>query len=131
MTMGTRAVIASAALASVALAACQRQAPEPEAPAAPLPAVVCDKTGQALEKLGKSGGFEYDSQGVATINEASWFALSATDRDNLGRLLAFHVACASKEPSNEQNITIRNEYGRVLTRRIVETNVDLSEFLKE
>ena len=130
MNLGTRAGIAGAALAAGLLGACQ---PEPEAPppAPPLPAAVCDKAREGLERLSKTGGFEYDENGEATIDQASWLALSHYDRDQLGQVLAFHAACGAKEPPREQTVTIRSEYGTVLTRRIVETSVDFSRFLKD
>jgi hypothetical protein len=65
------------------------------------------------------------------MNEAAWLAASPTDRDQIGQLLAFHAACQVKAPPREQSVTIRSEFGRILTQRLVETNVDPLGILKE
>ena len=130
MILVRKASLGSAALALGVIAACQQQ-PEPPPPPAPLPAAVCEKAREALERISKTGAFEFNAQAEATIDQASWLALSHHDRDQLGQVLAFHAACAAPEPSREQTVIIRSEYGTVLTRRVVETSVDLSQILKE
>ena len=130
MTLVRRAGLGWVLLGTGFIAACQQQAEAPP-PAAPLPKAVCDKAQEGLERLSKAGAFRYDAQGEATIEQASWLGLTHYERDGLGQALAFHAACASQEPPREQTVTIRSENGTVLTRRVVETNVDLSQIQKE
>ena len=131
MTSLTKVALGCALMGTGLIAACQ---PEPEAPPPPqrLPAAVCEKAREGLERLSKSGGaFRYDAQGEATIEQASWLGLDHYQRDGLGQALALHAACGADEPPREQTITIRSEYGTVLTQRVVETSVDVSQILKE
>jgi hypothetical protein len=118
-------------LGAVLVAACQPEAEAPP-PAQRLPAAVCEKAREGLERLSKAGGaFRYDAQGEATIEQANWLALDQYQREGLGQALAIHAACGAEEPPREQTITIRSEYGTVLTQRVVETSVDVSQILKE
>lgn len=131
MIIRNEALLASAALAALALSACQ-QAEQPAPPAAArLPAQVCDQARQGLEEISRGGSFEFNSDGQATIEEAAWLPMGAGQRDALAQALAFHAACAAKEPPREQSITIKNEAGRVLTQRVVETSVDLTKILQQ
>ena len=130
MKLGRATGIALPAVAAALLAGCQQQ-PEAPPPAARLPAKVCDNARQGLERLSGTGTFEYKANGEATIDQATWLSLSPHDRDQLGQVLAFHAACGADEPPREQIVTIRSEYGMVLTRRVVETSADLSRILQD
>ena len=130
MTLVRNAGLGWMLLGTGLIAACQQQAEAPP-PAAPLPKAVCDNAREGLERLSKTGAFRYDAQGEATIDQASWLAFTHYERDGLGQALAFHAACGSKEPPREHTVTIRSEYGTVLTQRVVETNADISQILKE
>ncbi len=124
------AIISSAALAALALTACE-EAPKPTGPVARLPAELCTQARESLEKISKAGIFEYNQEGEATIEEAAWLPMNGGQRDALGQALAFHAACSAKEPSPERTIIIRNEGGRVLTQRVVETTIDISRALEQ
>jgi hypothetical protein len=130
MMIRKEALMASAALALV-LSACQ-EAEQPAPPAAaPLPAQVCNQAREALDKLSATGSFEYSADGQATLEEAAWLPMGGQHREALAQALAFHAACSAKEPPREQQITIRNEGGRVLTQRVVETAVDITKALQQ
>jgi hypothetical protein len=122
--------MASAALSALALPACEAEQPAPPAPP-PLPAKLCSQVREALDKLSGSGSFEYSADGQATIEEAVWLPMGGQQRDSVAQALAFHAACSAKEPPREQSITIKNEGGRVLTQRVVETSVDLGRVLQD
>jgi hypothetical protein len=123
--------MASAALAVLALAACGEAEQPPPPIADRLPAKVCDQAKQALDELGRTGSFEYSADGVATIDEAAWLPMAAEQRDALGQALAFHTACSAKEPPREVSVTIKNEGGRTLTERVVETSIDIGRALRD
>lgn len=120
----------SAALAGLVLAGCQGEQPAPPA-AARLPAQVCDQARDALQKLGATGSFEFAADGQATLEEAAWQPMGEPQRDALVQALAFHAACSAPEPPREQSVTVKNEGGRVLTQRVVETTVDVTKILEQ
>jgi hypothetical protein len=122
----------AAALAALCLAGCDAQ-PDSGAgrAAAKLPAKVCAQAREAVEKLVAQGGVEVDGKGGATVMEEAWIPMGADRRDQLVQLLGYDAACRASEPSIEQKVTIRNEYGRVMSDRIVETGVDISALLEE
>ena len=123
--------LASAALASLALGACQEgQQPAPTATAR-LPAQICDQARQGLEEISRTGSFEFTADGQATLEEAVWLPMGGQQRDALTQALALHAACSAKEPPREQQVTIKNEGGRVLTQRVVETAVDITKALQQ
>jgi hypothetical protein len=121
-----------AALAAVSLGGCDAQ-PDPNArrAAVKLPAKVCAQAREAVEKIVAQGGVEVDGKGGATVMEEAWIPMGADRRDQLVQLLGYDAACRAAEASLEQNVTIRNEYGRVMSNRVVETSVDLSTILQE
>lgn len=120
-----------AAAASLALAACEQADPAPTRMAVKLPEKVCAQARQAVEKLVARGGFESDGKGGATMMQEAWLNLDPSARDQAAQLLGYDAACRAARPSLEQNVTIRNEYGQVLTRRVVETSVDLNPLMDE
>lgn len=130
MTLRKGAIISSAALALLGISACE-EAPRPTGPVARLPAQLCSQARDSLEKVSATGIFEYNQEGEATIEEAAWLPMSGGQRDALGQALAFHAACSAKEPTRERTVVIRNEGGRVLTRRVVETTIDITKMLEE
>lgn len=117
----------------VSVAACDRLAApeEPKAPVARLPAQVCSQARDGLEKLKESGGLTYSGQGEATLEEEAWLRLDGPARDQLVQLLAYDAACKAAVPPAEQTATVRNETGRVLAERVVETSADLSGMVQE
>jgi hypothetical protein len=121
----TTRIIPIAALA--ALGACNFLGEaEQKAPAAPLPKQVCTQAREAIDKLSEGGGFVYAGNGEGTIEEAAWLQLDPPSREQLEQVLAYDAACSAKEPSAEQTAIIRNEGGRVLSQRVIETSADLS-----
>jgi hypothetical protein len=118
-------IILIAALA--ALGACNlMDEAEQKAPVVPLPKQVCTQAREAIDKLSESGGFVYAGNGEGTIEEAAWLQLDPPSREQLEQVLAYDAACSAKEPPAEQTATIRNEGGRVLSQRVIETSADLS-----
>jgi hypothetical protein len=130
MIFRREAMIVSAGLSALALAACE-EAPPTTGPVARLPAQLCNQARDALEQVSGMGVFEYSKEGEATIEEAAWLPMGGNQRDALAQALAFHAACSAKEPSRERTIIIRNEGGRVLTQRVMETTIDISKLLEQ
>ncbi len=130
MIFNRGAILSSAALAVLTLSACE-EAPRPTGPIARPPAELCAQARESLEKISAGGMFEYNQAGEATIEEAAWLPMNGGQREALGQALAFHAACSAKEQTRERTIVIRNEGGRVLTQRVVETAVDISKALEE
>ena len=100
-------------------------------PAIRLPKQVCDQAREGLDKLTESGGFVYAGGGEATLEEAAWLRLDGGARDQLMQLLAYDAACTAKEPPYEWTARVRNEVGRILEERVVETSADPSRILEE
>ncbi len=96
-----------------------------------LPAQICKQAAEGIKKLNESGGFDYSGGGEGTLEQAAWLQMAEAQRDQLTRLLAYDAACTAKVPPTEATATIRNESGRVLTQRVVETSADLSKILEE
>ncbi len=111
----------------------QLLAPEAEVkgPAARLPAQVCAQAQEALQKLTATAGFDQRAKGEATLEEAAWLQMTEAQRDQLAKVLAYDAACAAKEPPHEQVVTVKNETGRVMAQRTIETSADLSSILDE
>lgn len=130
MNIATSGFAAAAALAALTLGGCQNEQPAPPA-ASRLPAQVCDQARDALQKLGATGSFEFAADGQATLEEAAWQPMAEHQRDALVQALAFHAACSAPEPPREQSVTVKNEGGRVLTQRVVETSVDVTKILEQ
>lgn len=120
------------AAAALLAAACEKQpdpadfAVKPQKP----PPEVCAKTAEAIEKLGAEAGLETDGKGGAIVMEQAWLELGGT-RDQLVQLVGFDAACRAAEPSREQNVVVRSEYGRVMAEQVVETSADLSALVRE
>jgi len=123
----------SALFLLASLGACDGQtaAEEPELPVARLPAQTCNQARDGLEKLKESGGLTYNGQGEATLDEEAWMRLDQRARDQLVQLVAYDAACKAAVPPAEQSATVRNESGRVLSQRVVETSADLSGLVRE
>lgn len=121
--------------ATLLLAGCDRQpavdGSEAALSAAPIPAELCRQAGDGLRKLAADGALVYDGKGNATMEEQAWLQLPSATRDQLARLLGFQAACASKQPPTEQEVSIRNEYGRIMLRQTVQTRIDVSDILGE
>jgi hypothetical protein len=130
ISLRTAAMFGPAVLA-LTLAGCGEAEQPPPPIAARLPAQICDQSKEALDKLSGTGSFEYSADGQATIDEAVWLPMGGGQRDAIAQALAFHAACAAKEPPREVTVLIRNEGGRTLTERVVETAVDIGTALKE
>ena len=118
-------------LASVAACDTQFTAEEPKLAVTRLPEQVCNQARDGLEKLKESGGLTYNGQGEATLDEEAWMRLDERSRDQLVQLVAYDAACKAASPPGEQSATVRNEAGRVLSQRVVETSADLSGLVQE
>lgn len=129
MIWGVGRAMGAAALAALALTACGEAEQPPPAVTERLPEKVCTEAKKALDELSRTGSFEYSADGQATIGEDAWLPMGGEQRDALAQALAFHTACAAAEPPREVSVTIRNEGGRTLTQRVVETAVDLGRAL--
>jgi hypothetical protein len=109
----------------VGVAACDG-APPPSAPAQPVPRQLCDQVAKSLKPLGDKGGVEYDEKGNATMLGEAWTAMSADQRDQLVRLLAYHASCAAGAENDAQLVVVRDDEGQELARRTVSTKVDVA-----
>jgi hypothetical protein len=118
-------------LASLAACDPQYKAEEPKLPVARLPPQVCSQAQGGLEKLKESGGLTYNGQGEATLEEEAWMRLDQGAREQLVQLVAYDAACKAAVPPAEQSATVRNEAGRVLSQRVVETSADVSGLIGE
>jgi hypothetical protein len=114
------------ALLALPLAGCGEAPKPPEASSGPLPAQVCTEVGKALDSLRNQAGVEFDDKGAAMVEQAAWLAMAPEQRDSLVRALAFRAACSAGRQNDEQQVTIRNEEGMVVTQRIVSTRVDMT-----
>lgn len=115
------------ALTLLGLAACHVPAPPPKA-ASRLPQEVCEKAKLGMDKL-KQGGLDQVKPGEVTMIEQAWLELPAERRDQLIQLIGIDAACRAEEPSFEQTVVVRSEFGRVMAQRIVTTSVDLSDLV--
>jgi len=131
MIGGGQRILTSLAVAAFALAGCGEAQRPPEAAPARIPKRICDDAKKALDELSRSGSFEYSAVGEATIEEAVWLPMLGGHRDALVQALAYHAACGAPDPPAEMSVTIKNEGGRVLTQRMVETSVDPLKLLEQ
>ncbi len=124
-------MIAKATLLALLASACHEQPDTAPKMASRLPEQVCRQAKEALEKLRASGGFEQMKPGEAMIPEQAWLDMPPDNRDQMAQLLGYHSACEAEEPTTEQTVRIRSEYGRVMAERIVTTSADLSTFVDD
>ncbi len=117
--------------AALLAAACWQQPAEQadQRAMAPLPKGVCDKARAALADLKGKVGLEITAPAQAIVEQDVWLTLGTNGRDQLADLLAYDAACAAATAPREQEVTIHNQFGTVLMRRVVETGVDMSQFL--
>jgi hypothetical protein len=97
----------------------------PEEPAVPpmigkLPPELCAQAKESLDGAGKTGGFEHDGRGGATISEDAWIVMGAQGQGDLTQTLAVDAACKAGTVPREQQVFVRSEEGRILSSRIVE-----------
>ena len=123
----------AAACVTLGLAACDAPAPVQDAgtvqkTATRLPEKVCDEARLGMEKL-KEGGIDQKKPGEVTMVEQAWLELPAAQREQMTQLIAFDAACRADEPSAEQEVIVRSEFGRVMAQEIVTTTADLSDLL--
>jgi hypothetical protein len=117
--------LALVAALAAALAACD-PVPTPPAAEQKLPRQVCDQVEKGLAHLSQGGGIDYDAKGEASMMEAAWVQLSADQREQLVKLLAYHASCAAGAQSDGQTVVIRGDEGQELVRRSVSTRVDMA-----
>ena len=115
------------------LAACD---PAPETPSdgavvASLPAKVCARASEELQRIAKSAMFEHGGKGSATIDEAAWLQLGKSGQDQLAQTMAIDAACTSSPAPREVQVVIRGADGRTLMSRIIEVAADIGAFLEE
>ena len=124
----------SAGLAALVLLAGCDQAAEQSAPApmlTKLPAKLCAQASDVLTKLGKTGTFEHDRRGGATMDGQAWLVMGKTGQDQLAQTIAIDAACAANAVPTEQKIEIRSDDGRALVTRVVEITPDPAALLDE
>jgi hypothetical protein len=124
MSIALRAGVAG--LAALLLAGCEEQ---PElvvntSAAAKPPEQACAQVRQGIETLRADAGLEADGKGGATIMEEAWLRLDGGTKDQMVQLLGVDAACRAEQPSPEQKVTIRSEYGRVMVEQTVSTAGD-------
>jgi hypothetical protein len=107
--------------------------PPPQAPPmiAQLPKKLCAQAAESLDKAGKSGGFESDGRGGATIQQDAWVVMKPEGQDRLTQTLAVDAACKAGTVPKEQQVSVRSEEGRTLSNRIVEIAPDSKMFFEE
>jgi hypothetical protein len=115
------------------LAACQDAPQQPESPPllSKLPAKLCAQAEEGLERSSKTGAFEYDAAGSATIREDAWVSMGAPGQNDLTQALAVHAACKAGTVPREQQVFVRSEGGRTLSSRIVEIAPDADMFFED
>lgn len=125
--------LAAAGALLVLLAGCDFVPEPPQAPPmiAQLPKKLCAQAAESLDKAGKSGGFEHDGRGGATINQDAWVVMGAAGQDGLTQTLAVDAACRAGTVPKEQQVSVRSEEGRTLSNRIVEIAPDAKIFFEE
>lgn len=82
-----------------------------------IPAALCGELDEVVAVVRKQTGMEFEGE-EAIIEDAAWRAMGG-GQDRLAQALAYRLACAAAIPPPEQSVTIRNEWGVVLTRRTV------------
>jgi hypothetical protein len=104
------------------LAGCDFAPDPPQGPAVigALPKQLCAQAAQSLDKAGKSGGFEHDGRGSATIQRDAWIVMGAKGQEQLTQTLAVDAACKADSAPREQQVFVRSEEGQSLSSRIVE-----------
>ena len=115
------------------LAACQGETPPDlnQTAAGPPPAAVCDEVRKGLEPLKKQTSIEFNDKGEATVEQATWLAMTPDQRAEFAQTLGFHVACTTRQQSDAQQVSIRNEMGTMLLETTISTRIDLREVLKK
>ncbi|HZG09333.1 MAG TPA: hypothetical protein VEZ70_10190 [Allosphingosinicella sp.] len=113
---------AAAALLVLSATGCDLAPEEPTGPPmiGKLPAELCAQAKKNLDDAGKTGGFEYDGRGGATIREDAWIVMGAQGQGDLTQTLAVDAACKAGTVPREQQVFVRSEEGRTLSSRIVE-----------
>lgn len=96
---------------------------------ATIPKAACEQIDATLRGLQNSVTVELDDPAKAVIEEANWRAMDTGTQDKVVTALAYGAACAAGRSTAEQNVTVRNEWGRTLTERPVTIDIgaDLSE----
>jgi hypothetical protein len=90
----------------------------------PPPPPLCAQFRKGLETLSTKGALDYQDDGSATVEERVWMAMGPEGRDKIAQMLAFHASCVAKEGSASQRISIRNQFGNVLTQRSMDTRMN-------
>ena len=124
-----KSMFKGAALAlAAALAGCEQEPELTVNAAGPMkpPEQVCAQARQAMEKLDSEAGLQSDGKGGATIMEEAWLKLDGGAKEQMIQLVGYDAACRAAEPSREQNVTIRSEYGRPMVQQVVEIGTDFS-----
>ena len=101
------------------------QTGEPPAPQ------LCQQFRASLEAMSGKGALDYQDDGSAVVDERMWMGLQPDGRDKIGQMLAFHAACAAKQSSADQRVIIRNQFGGVITRRTIDTRMNMMSMMGE
>jgi hypothetical protein len=123
----------AALLLVLAIASCEEppQSPEGAPLLSRLPTKLCAQAQDGLERTAKTGAFEFDASGTATIREDAWITMGPEGQNGLTQALAVHAACKAGTVPREQQVFVRSEEGRTLSSRIVEIAPDTDMFFDE
>ena len=124
--------IGAMVLAAALAAGCDQEPELVVNAAAPMkpPEQVCAQAREAMAKLEADAGLQSDGKGGATIMEEAWLRLDAGMKEQMIQLVGYDAACRADEPSREQTVTIRSEYGRPMVQQVVETSTDFSRLTR-
>ncbi|QAY77058.1 hypothetical protein [Sphingosinicella sp. BN140058] len=123
--MGRWSVAVGFGIMLAPLAGCDQPQEQPAAPLlGSLPADLCVKVKASVARLVKTAVMESDGAGSATIEETAWLSLGKSGQDRLVQALAFEAVCNARAAPATQEVTVRNEGGRILVNRIVEIAPD-------
>ena len=132
MTKRTGGCRAALLLLLLPLAGCE-EAPQPPAASllSELPKELCARAADGLDRSGKTGAFEHDGRGSATIRHDVWITMGPDGQDELTKALAVDAACKAGTVPREQQVFVRSEEGQTLSSRIVEIAPDSGMFLDD
>jgi hypothetical protein len=92
-----------------------------------LPRAICDKAKQAVVNL-TLDGLILEKPAEGQIPQAIWLRLSRMGKDGVLTSIALNATCEGGAQL-EQQVTLRDESGNVLARRIVQTSYSVGEAL--
>lgn len=112
----------------LAAAGCEAPQVDQQQTAMPLPEQACEQAREGLEGLKEQAALVY-ADGEATIDNMTWMQMGEAGRDQLVRLLAIDAACAAETPPRDQEVIVRDETGRTITRQTVPVAFDIRDLV--